>query len=110
RRQRSRRPRRAGESPHGVSTPLDGLPVPGERRVAVRTTPDALRQLRGGSPWLFDRSITAVSDAGRDAAPGDLAVVFDDSRRLAAIGLWDPTSPMRVKILHHGRIGRAPCT
>jgi len=85
-----------------VSTPLDGLPVPGERRVAVRTTPDALRQLRGGSPWLFDRSITAVSDAGRDAAPGDLAVVFDDSRRFAAIGLWDPTSPMRVKILHHG--------
>lgn len=55
--------------------------------------------MRGGHPWIFDRSVT---DAGHDAAPGDLAVVFDDQRRFAAIGLWDPTSPIRVRILHHG--------
>jgi 23S rRNA (cytosine1962-C5)-methyltransferase len=67
--------------------------------VAVRTTRDALRQIRGGHPWLFDRSITSVS---HEAPPGALAVVFDEHRRFAAIGLWDPTSPLRVRILHAG--------
>ncbi len=79
---------------------LDELPPPGERRVAVRVTPDALRQLRGGHPWLYDGSITDVS---HDGAPGDLAVVFDDRRRFAGIGLYDPESPIRVKLLHTGR-------
>ena len=64
------------------------LPTVGERRLAVRVTPDAFRQIRGGSPWLYDGSITSVS---HDGAPGDLAVIFDDDRKFAAIGLWDPT-------------------
>jgi 23S rRNA (cytosine1962-C5)-methyltransferase len=65
----------------------------------VRVTRDALRQIRGGSPWLYDGSITSISHEG---APGDLAVVFDDDRKFAAIGLYDPDSPIRVKILHTG--------
>jgi len=65
----------------------------------VRVTRDALRQIRGGSPWLYDGSITSVSHEG---AAGDLAVVFDDDRKFAAIGLWDPTSPIRMKVLHRG--------
>ena len=83
-----------------TSDPLDRLPRPADRRIAVRVTRDALRQLRGGSPWLYDGSITSVSHEG---AAGDLAVVFDDERDFAAIGLWDPTSPIRVKVLHTGR-------
>lgn len=78
---------------------LAHLPTPSSRRIAVRVTRDALRQLRGGSPWLFDGSIVSAS---HDGAPGDLAVVFDDHREFAAIGLWDPTSPIRVKVLHAG--------
>ena len=78
---------------------LDRLPAVGDKRIAVRVTRDALRQLRGGSPWLYDGSITSVS---HDGAPGDLAVVFDHDRRFAAIGLYDPTSPIRVKVLHAG--------
>ena len=78
---------------------LDRLPRPGEKRLAVRVTPDALRHVRAGHPWLFDHSLTSVS---HDGAPGDLAVVFDQDRKFAAIGLWDPTSPMRVKVLHKG--------
>jgi len=82
----------------------------------VRVTPDALRQIRGGHPWVFDASVTSVGSGG---APGDLAVVFDERRRFAAIGLYDPASPIRVRILHQGdpvpiddawfaeRIGRA---
>lgn len=84
----------------GGAEALARLAGPGDRRVAVRVTKDALRQLRGQSPWLFDGSITSVKADG--ARPGDLAVVFDDDRRFAAIGLWDPGSPIRVRVLHAG--------
>lgn len=70
-----------------------------ERRVAVRVSEDALRHVRAGHPWIFDRSITSAS---HDAPAGALAVVFDRARRFAAIGLWDPTSPLRVRVLHAG--------
>jgi 23S rRNA (cytosine1962-C5)-methyltransferase len=77
----------------------EDLPVAGARRIAVRATADAIRQLRAGSPWLYDGSITSVS---HDGAPGDLAVVFDDQRRFVAVGLFDPASPIRIKVLHAG--------
>ena len=70
------------------------------RRLAVRVTKDAERQIRGGHPWLFDGSIVSVSPA--DGEPGDLAVVFDARRRFLGIGLYDPDSPIRVRLLHHG--------
>ncbi|MEI6401545.1 MAG: class I SAM-dependent rRNA methyltransferase [Actinomycetota bacterium] len=79
---------------------LDSLPRPAETRLALRVTPDAVRRLRGGHPWLFDGSIISVS---REGAAGDLAVIFDDDRRFVAIGLWDPESPIRVKVLHQGK-------
>lgn len=79
---------------------LADLPAAGERRLAVRVTADALRQIRGGSPWVYDGSITTAS---HDGSPGDLAVVFDDRRNFAGIGLWDPASPIRIKMLHQGR-------
>ncbi len=79
---------------------LERLDPPSDRRVALRVTNDALRQLRSGHPWLFDRSITSGKTAGK---AGDLAVVFDGERRFAAIGLYDPRSPIRVRILHVGR-------
>jgi 23S rRNA (cytosine1962-C5)-methyltransferase len=74
------------------------------RRLAVRITNDAERQVRSGHPWLFDRSITSISP--HDGRSGDLAVVFDSKRRFLAIGLYDPASPIRVKVVHHG----APAT
>lgn len=75
------------------------LPPPSDKRLAVRVTKDALRHVRRGHPWLFDASIVSTS---HDGAPGDLAVVFDDKRKFAAIGLWDPDSPIRIRVLHHG--------
>lgn len=69
-------------------------------RLAVRVTPDAARQVRGGHPWVFDGSITSVRPEG---VAGDLAVIFDDRRRFMAIGLYDPASPIRIKVLHRGR-------
>ena len=72
---------------------------PSDRRLALRVTAAAQRQLRAGHPWLFDQAITSQSGEGR---PGDLAVIFDDRKRFLAVGLYDPTSPLRVRVLQHG--------
>ncbi len=76
------------------------LPTASDRRIALRVTPDAIRQIRGGHPWVFDRSIISVSHEG---AAGDLAVVFDKDRQFVALGLYDPQSPIRLKVLHVGK-------
>src|SRR3972149_4652572 len=84
---------------------LSQLPGPSAKRIALRISPPAERALRQGHPWVFDQSITEQSHTG---APGDLAVIFDDAhaRRFLAIGLYDPTSPIRVRILQ----SREPAT
>ena len=79
--------------------PLSDLPRPSATRLAARVTPDALRHVRAGHPWIYDHSVTSISGDGR---PGDLAVVFDAQRRFAAIGLFDPSTPLRIRVLHHG--------
>jgi len=64
----------------------------------VRVTPQAERALLGGHPWLFDQ---AVLDQSHEGKPGDLSVVFDKKRKFLAVGLYDPFSPIRVRILAH---------
>jgi 23S rRNA (cytosine1962-C5)-methyltransferase len=85
--------------PLSINPALGALEGPSVRRLAVRVTSDTLRQVRGGHPWIYADSITSISDGGR---PGDLAVVFDRDRSFAAIGLFDPDSTIRVKVLHVG--------
>ena len=72
------------------------LPSPSTKRIALRISAPAERALRQGHPWVFDQSITEQSHEG---APGVLAFIFYDKRRFLAIGLYDPTSPIRVRIL-----------
>ena len=83
---------------HMVNLEAD-LPAPSTERIAVHVTGDALRQLRGGHPWIWDGSIVRVSAQGK---AGDLAVIFDDKRKFAGIGLWDPHAPIAVRVLHRG--------
>jgi 23S rRNA (cytosine1962-C5)-methyltransferase len=75
---------------------LSQLPGPSAKRIALRISAPAERALRQGHPWVFDQSITEQSHTG---AAGDLAVIFDDQRRFLAIGLYDPTSSIRMRIL-----------
>ncbi len=77
---------------------LKSVPRPNERRLAIHITPDAQRQIRGGHPWLFDKAIKKQS---HDAAPGDLAVIYDRNNNFLAIGVYDPFSPIRVRILQN---------
>lgn len=82
---------------------LSQLPDPSAKRIALHVTAPAERALRQGHPWVFDQSITEQSHEG---APGDLAVIFDNKRRFLAIGLYDPTSTIRVRVLQ----SRQPAT
>ncbi len=75
------------------------IPRPPEKRLAVRVTPAAQRALRQGHPWVFDQAIRSVSAEGK---AGDLAVIFDEYRRFLAVGLYDPHSPIRIRVLQHG--------
>lgn len=77
---------------------LTHLPNPASKRIALRVSGPAERALRQGHPWIFDQAITEQSHEG---APGDLAVIFDNKRQFMAIGLYDPTSSIRVRILQH---------
>jgi 23S rRNA (cytosine1962-C5)-methyltransferase len=76
------------------------IPNPSPQRIALRVTAPAERAIRQGHPWIFDQSIIEKSHSG---VPGDLAVIFDGKRRFLAIGLYDPTSPIRVRILQQGK-------
>jgi len=69
------------------------------KSIAVRVTKDALRNIRKGHPWVFENSIVSLSQEGD---PGDIAVIFDERKRFAAVGLFDPFSMIRIKILQHG--------
>ena len=69
------------------------------KSIAVRVTKDALKHIRKGHPWVFENSIVSLSHEGE---PGDIAVVFDEKRQFAAVGLLDPFSMIKIKILQHG--------
>jgi 23S rRNA (cytosine1962-C5)-methyltransferase len=79
---------------------LANLPQPNTRRISLHVTPAAERALKQGHPWLFADGITKQSHVGQ---AGDFAVVFDKRDKFMALGLYDPESPVRVKVLHHGR-------
>lgn len=75
------------------------IPGPSDKRIALRVSPAAERRLRAGHPWLFNGAIQAQSRHGR---AGDLGVVFDRKGRFLAIGLYDPDSPLRLRVLQSG--------
>jgi 23S rRNA (cytosine1962-C5)-methyltransferase len=74
-------------------------PEPSPSPLRVRLTPRAEAAVRSGHPWIYDRSI---QDQNRSGLPGELAVVYDRRDRFLAIGLHDPDSPIRIRVLHRG--------
>ena len=78
---------------------LSNLGSEQQRNLAVRVSSAGERAIRSGHPWIFDGAIESVS---YDAPSGTLAVIFDRRRRFLAVGLYDPASPIRIRILHQG--------
>ncbi len=81
-----------------LSDVLHVLPPHPTRNMAIHVKPAAERALRDGHPWVFEDSIRSVSYEG---GQGTLAVIFDRKDRFLAVGLYDPDSEIRVKVLHH---------
>src|SRR5437879_1956764 len=70
-----------------------------EPRLRLRVTAAAEGAVRGGHPWLFAGSIR---EQNRPGMPGELAIIYDRRDGFLALGLYDPDSPLRVRILHTG--------
>ena len=68
-------------------------------RLRLRVSATAESVLRSGHPWLFADSIREQNRAGQ---AGELAVIYDRKDRFLATGLFDPDSPIRVRMLHSG--------
>ncbi|HSH96631.1 MAG TPA: hypothetical protein VK968_20955, partial [Roseimicrobium sp.] len=68
-------------------------------RLRLRLRPAGETAVRSGHPWVFDKSIKEQNRAGDS---GELAVIYDRNNRFLAIGLFDPDSPIRVRVLHTG--------
>jgi 23S rRNA (cytosine1962-C5)-methyltransferase len=51
---------------------------------------------------VFEGSIQSVKGKGGPPRPGDVGVVFDRKDRFLAVGLYDPDSPLRLRILSSG--------
>lgn len=76
---------------------LENLPEFSVQTIAIKVRPKIERIIRKGHPWLFDEGITKQNKAGK---AGDIAIIFDNKKnKFLAIGLYDPDSPIRVKIL-----------
>jgi len=69
-------------------------------RLRLRVTASAESILRSGHPWLFADSIR---EKNREGDVGELAVVYDRRDQFLGVGLYDPVSPIRVRMLHVGK-------
>lgn len=67
------------------------------QRLAIKLKPAAERMVKKGHPWIFEGGIVKQSQAGN---AGDLAIVYDQRKnKFLACGLYDPYSPIRIKVL-----------
>lgn len=80
-----------------MSLPAATPPTPS--RLRLRVTNAAESHIRAGHPWVYESS---VREQSREGQAGELAVIYDRRDRFLAIGLFDPASPLRVRVLHAG--------
>jgi 23S rRNA (cytosine1962-C5)-methyltransferase len=66
-----------------------------QTRLRLRISAAAETIVRSGHPWLFADSI---HEANRSGHIGEIAVIFDRKDKFLAVGLFDPDSPIRVRI------------
>ena len=69
-------------------------------RLRLRISLAAETILRSGHPWLFAESI---QEQNREGRLGELAVIYDRKDQFLALGLFDPDSPIRLRVLHAGK-------
>lgn len=76
------------------------FPVLPPQILAIKLTAIGERLVRQEHPWIFSESITKINKEGKS---GDIAVIFDHSKnKPIGVGLYDPQSDIRIKMLHFG--------
>ena len=66
-------------------------------RIAIKLSSASERMVKKGHPWVFEKGLVKESPG---AKAGDLAIIFDERKnKFLAVGLYDPFSPIRIKIL-----------
>ena len=71
----------------------------GSGRLRLHLTPAAVHAVRHGHPWVYaDR----VRQQNRTGDAGEVAALYDGRDRFIGLGLFDPGSPLRVRVLHAG--------
>ncbi|PLX94597.1 MAG: 23S rRNA (cytosine(2499)-C(5))-methyltransferase [Desulfuromonas sp.] len=81
---------------------LKNCPSPTSSPLRLQVSNSAAASLHRGHPWLYAEKIT---EQGREGRPGELAVVYDGKKRFVALGLYDPTSPLRLRALRTSQPG-----
>lgn len=77
---------------------------PAQPMLRLRVSAPAERYIRSGHPWVYSDS---VAEKNREGDIGELAVVYDRKNQFLALGLYDPQSPIRLRVLHAGKPVRA---
>ena len=68
--------------------------------IAFKVNKNAEKAIIQKHPWVFSNSIVKQS---KDGKAGDLCIIFKNSNnKLLAVGLLDPDSPIRIKVLQVG--------
>ncbi|NNF75532.1 MAG: methyltransferase domain-containing protein [Flavobacteriaceae bacterium] len=70
------------------------------KNLAVKLTARGEQRVRSGHPWIFEHHIEQLK---ADGQTGDIAIIFSHKKnQVLGIGLYDPDSPICIKMLHHG--------
>jgi 23S rRNA (cytosine1962-C5)-methyltransferase len=65
-------------------------------RIKIKVSKNHQGKIRKGFPWVYYYQLTNRKISGK---PGDLGVIYDSANRFLAIGLFDPLSDIRLRIL-----------
>ncbi|HEY1173581.1 MAG TPA: class I SAM-dependent methyltransferase [Verrucomicrobiae bacterium] len=68
-------------------------------KLKLRLTPAAEKAARSGHPWVYAERIKSQNRPGE---LGELAVVYDRNNTFMGVGLFDPDSPIRLRMIHAG--------
>lgn len=70
------------------------------KTLAVKLKTVAEKIVKRGHPWIFSKSISKINRKGK---AGDVVVLFGGkSNKVYAVGLYDPNSPVVIKLVHNG--------
>ncbi len=65
-------------------------------RIKIKISKRHQNKIRKGFPWVYYYQLSQRKIAGR---AGDLGIIYDSANRFLAIGLFDPFSDIRLRIL-----------